>query len=89
MYRAITLNPGRTDTVFVDGGDIMYKSDDGGLSWSTAEEGLESVLVRDLAHAGSVVLAATDDGVYRAFDGLAFSDGFESGDTDLWSSTVP
>lgn len=87
-YRAITLNPVRPDTVFVDGNDLIYRSENGGLTWSTADAGLETVVVRSLAHTGNAVLAATDDGVYRLFDGI-FSDGFESGDTTAWSNASP
>ncbi len=88
-YRAITLNPAATHTVFVDGDDLMYRSDDGGLSWSLAEEGLAADFVRDLAHTGGTALAATDDGVFAAPEGLLFADGFESGDTTAWSSVTP
>ena len=90
-HRAVTLNPADPDRIWLVVEDVfapapleaVYRTDDGGLSWALADDGLEGVRVRGLVHAHGWVWAATSDGVYRAFDGL-FADGFESGTTSAW-----
>jgi hypothetical protein len=92
-HRTMVLDPHRPDTVWLMVEDVWapnpleaaYRSADGGLSWTMTDTGLEGVRVGDFAYCDGWVLAATDDGVYRIFDGL-FRDGFENGDLLAWST---
>jgi photosystem II stability/assembly factor-like uncharacterized protein len=96
-HRAIAVDPTDAEIVWAVVEDFsrspepfeaVYRSEDGGLSWTLTDAGLDSVRVQDLVHHAGWVFAATDDGVYRIFDGL-FADGFETGDLLAWSAVVP
>ena len=65
----------------------VYRSFDSGDTWTETNTGLEGRGIHHFAFTSFGVLAATDDGVY-VFPLDLFSDGFESGDTSTWSSTV-
>lgn len=78
---AILVHPGNADTLYVgtgdrDGGDGdgigVYKSTDGGLTWSPYNKGMGAVTVcMMLMHPSnpSILLAATKAGVYKSTDG--------------------
>lgn len=89
IYRALLAGPADLELWMVadDLDELVYRSLDGGDTWTETDTGLAGLLVRDFARWGDFVLAATDDGVY-VFDTALFVDGFESGDTSQWSSTV-
>ena len=96
-HRAMALDPEDPSEVWIVAEDVfapgqpleaVYHSQDSGASWALTDDGLEGVRVQQFVYAGPWLLAATDDGVYRTFQGL-FADGFESGNLIAWSATVP
>jgi len=93
---ALAIDPARPLDVYA-GTDIgVFLSRDGGATWTPFDDGMPHVAVFDLAfqEGGSErrLRAATHGrGIWErvpASWGL-FADGFETGDTSLWSATVP
>lgn len=77
--RALTCHPGQTGRLFAapEGGGLL-RSDDGGLSWRTAQAGLPGVQVTALA-----VAAAAPDTIYAAVAGDGLWRSEDAGET--WS----
>lgn len=55
-------------TIYVTAGDSLYRSTNGGISW-TERPGIVQGSVRDLASAGGRTFAASDSGILRSLDG--------------------
>jgi len=82
-------------TLYVGSGAGVYWSDDDGASWTKDGSDLPNVNIGDLVidTATNTIVAGTyGRGAWRADlspPTLVFADGFESGDTSSWSTTVP
>jgi photosystem II stability/assembly factor-like uncharacterized protein len=92
----IVFDPTNTQTVYVsDNLSGVYRSTDGGATWLKINNGLRMRAALGLAISGDgqhLYVATNGEGVYRLdFSDLStiFSNGFESGDTSVWSSTAP
>jgi regulation of enolase protein 1 (concanavalin A-like superfamily) len=74
----VALDPANTQTIYVvsdaEANDLVFKTTNGGASWSPAYRGLPTATVYELVVDpvnSQVVYAATSDGVFKSTDGAA------------------
>lgn len=72
--RVIVVDPNNSDIVYaLKSGTGIFKSDDGGESWSWLTKGAVKIALTDLAvshnNSNILYLAASDSGVYKSMDG--------------------
>ncbi len=90
----VLIEPDDTDTIYA-GTDIgVYVSTDAGASWTPYGTGLPVVAVFGMARSSGNTLKIATHGrgfweVAALGDTEIFADGFESGDTSVWSNTIP
>lgn len=98
----LVVNPYNNNTLILGSAFGCFRSDNGGTTWETWNNGMPNgAIINDLATidltstfggywvvAGSFGLSIWKREIADVDDGL-FRDGFETGDTSIWSSTTP
>ena len=72
FFSAIAINPRTPSTIYTGTDGSVYKSMDGGVSWSVKSNGLDFNAVQTLAinpNTPATLYAGTHDGVYRTTNG--------------------
>jgi len=72
LIRSVAVNPTNPQRVYAAGPAGVFRSDDGGLTWEVAGDGLagEPVAVTlDPASPQNVIAATTDGLIWRSIDG--------------------
>lgn len=89
---ALAFDPSTAGRVWAGTDAGAFYTDDGGASWTPHNSGLptSAIFALDSVAATRTLVACTHGrGAFVIQQGLIFADGFESGDTSAWSSTVP
>ncbi|NJL29429.1 MAG: hypothetical protein HC897_16840 [Thermoanaerobaculia bacterium] len=88
---ALVYDPVVSNRVWA-GADIgVYFTEDGGATWTPHTSGLPNTAVFDLlanTHTRSLVALTHGRGAYKIFQGIFF-DGFETGNANQWTTTLP
>jgi len=82
MIRSVAVDPLNPQRVYAAGPAGLFRSDDGGLTWETANDGLKGeplAVTLDPASPQTVVAVLTDGSVWRSADGATTWPAVEAG----------